>query len=140
MPKTAVSTPSGKGGRIEVPSTKWVSGTWKGRSSRPGRASAGSGVADLLRNRKLIAIDCNVRSAHGTGLFRAGADRRALSRDDQRAAEGDVDREVGARLVRARPRGRLVLPAHQERDVPRPADRREVCRGGGAASWGGGPH
>ena len=54
MPKMAVSTPSGKGGSSGVPSTKCVSGTWNGRVSRPGRASAGSGIAVLSRNRKLI--------------------------------------------------------------------------------------
>src|SRR5215208_290300 len=136
MPKITVSTPSGKGGKIGVPSTKCVSGTWKGRSSRPGRASAGSGIAVLSRNRKLITIDCNVRSAHGTGLFRARSHRRALSRDDQRAATGDVAREVGSRLVRARPRGGVVLPPHEERDVPRTPDRGDVRRGGGPAARG----
>src|SRR5215213_8022296 len=54
MPKTAVSTPSGNGGSSGVPSTKWVSGTAKGWVSRPGSASAGSGIAVLSRNRKLI--------------------------------------------------------------------------------------
>src|SRR3954468_20997008 len=105
MPKIAVSTPSGKGGSSGVPSTKWVSGTSKGRLSRPGSASAGSGIAVLSRKRKLMSIQGNVRAANGTKLFRARTHRRALSRDDQRAPEGDVAREVGPRLVRARPRG-----------------------------------
>src|SRR5215212_10917764 len=123
MPNTTVSTPSGKGGSSGVPSTKWVSGTWKGRWSRPGSASAASGIAVLSRNRKLIPVDCNVRPAHGTGLLRARADRRALPRDHQRASQGDVAREVRSRMVRARPRGRLVLPPHEERDLPGPPDR-----------------
>src|SRR5215211_4981078 len=55
MPKTAVSTPSGNGGSSGVPSTKCVSATSKGRVSRPGRASAGSGIAVLSRKRKLMS-------------------------------------------------------------------------------------
>ena len=54
MPKMAVSTPSGKGGSSGVPRTKWVSGMGKGRASRPGSASAGSGIAVLSRKRKLM--------------------------------------------------------------------------------------
>src|SRR5919109_4254146 len=134
MPKIAVSTPSGKGGSSGVPSTKWVSGTWKGRVSRPGSASAASGIAVLSRNRKLISIEGNVRPADGTGLFRAGPHGRALSRDHQRAPQGDLAGEVGARLLRPRSRGRLVLPAHEERDLPGPADRGDVRRRGGPAA------
>src|SRR5215208_1386485 len=133
MPKIAVSTPSGNGASSGMPSTKWVSGTWKGRVSRPGSAAAGSGIAVLSRNRKLMSIQGNVRAADGTGLLRARSHRRALPRDDQRAAQGDVAREVGAGLLRARPGGRLVLPAHEERDLPGAADRRDVRRGGGPA-------
>src|SRR5262245_51722476 len=136
MPKTAVSAPSGKGGSSGVPSTKWVSGTWKGRVSRPGSASASAGIAVLSRKRKLISIDCNVRSADGARLFRAGTHGGALPRGDERDAPADLAREVRARLLRPRPRGRLVLPPDEERDLPRAAHRRDVRGGGGAAARG----
>ena len=55
--------PRGRAARAACRARSGVSGTWKGRVSRPGRASAGSGIAVLSRKRKLIVqiARCNVR-------------------------------------------------------------------------------
>ena len=118
MPKIAVSTPSGNGGSSGVPSTKCVSGTWNGRVSRPGSASAGSGISVLLRKRKLMSIQGNVRRAMELDYFAPDLTGERFHETINELRGRDLAREVGARLLRARPRGGRVLPAHEERDLP----------------------
>ncbi len=108
----------------------------RGRAAR--RAPAARRPAPASRSchgRGSSYIQGNVRLADGTGLFRAGPEGRSLSRGRwSELRRRDVAREVRPRLLRARPRGRLVLPPHEERDLPGPADRGDVRRRGGAAA------
>src|ERR1035438_9720810 len=55
MPKTAVSTPSGKGPVNGVPNTAWRSGTLIA-SARPGRADSGTTIAVLSPPKKRMAF------------------------------------------------------------------------------------
>jgi hypothetical protein len=52
-PKTAVSTPAGKGGWMRLPLTAWTSGTCGSGSGRPGSASSAVIGCVLIRENNM---------------------------------------------------------------------------------------
>ena len=77
---------------------------------------------------------CYRAGAAGARRSRSRSEGRAFPRGHHRAARGELARPRSDRILRARARGRGVLPAHQERDLPGDADRGDVRGRGGPAA------
>ena len=145
MPTIACSVSSGKGGSSGVPSTKWVSGTWKGRVSRPGSASAALGHLGLVAEEEAHTIETSVTVSPMAAqvaeldlpeldFFDVGLRGERFHRTMDELSSAGWLASSPSRLLRARPRVGGVLPAHEGGHVPGDEDRRDVRGARGPAA------
>ena len=110
MPKSASSSPSGKGGTIGLPFTKWARVTRSG-VARPGSASSGVGMRSLRWEKS--AMGESLRPVYSFDAANRGTGRAAMVRrvlvTSYRAARRIVVATVGATVL-AIGLALLVLP------------------------------